>query len=188
MNRRQRVWGWLTNWRNGVVLAASVLAVVLLLVVTDAIAGRQQAFRALERETERALDARRASTRRIDLLQARIDELVGQGQVDAQVLGQLVAEVDALRTQVEAMGGDPVVARAETEPLPRPTPATTTTTSRAPTGPQPSPSPTTTAPPGSPQPQPEPQPEPEPSPFPCRTVFVPVICAESAPSDRKAKP
>ena len=185
MTRRQRVWGWVTNWRNGVVAACSLLAVVLLLVVTDAIDGRQEAFRALERETERAIDARRASSRRIDLLQARIDELVGQGQVDAQVLGQLVAEVDALRTQVEAMGGDPVVARAETEPLPRPAPPATTTTTRQSPGTPPPSTTTTTAPPGNPRP--EPQPDPEPGPFPCRSVFVPVLC-EPAPSNRKATP
>lgn len=182
MTRRQRVWGWLTNWRNGVVLACSLLAVVLLLVVTDAIDGRQEAFRALERETERAIDARRASTRRIDLLQARIDELVGQGQVDAQVLGQLVAEVDALRAQVEAMGADPVVARADTDPRPRPAPPATTTTGRTPPGPSPTDSAatTTTQPPRNPQPQPEPEPNPCP-------ITVPILCPD-VPTNRKAAP
>lgn len=149
---RRRVWRWVTDWRNGATLAATLLMVVLLLVVNDAIAGRRQAFDALKRQTAQAIDARRAATSRIDKLQARIDDLVGKGEVNAQVLGQLVAEVEALRTQVRAMGGDPIVAQASTEPSPTTTrqagsppssspaapPSTTTTTAR------PSPSTTTT--------------------------------------------
>lgn len=156
MTRRARVWRWATDWRNGATLAATLFMVVLLVFVTDAIDGRREAFRALERQTAQQVSAREAATRRIDLLQARIDELVGKGETNAAVLGQLVGEVEALRAQVRAMGGSPVVddrtaitsttasrgavveattttarrAPATTTTTQTPPPATTTTTAR----------------------------------------------------------
>lgn len=157
MTRRARLWGWVTDWRNGATLAATIFMVVLVVFVTDAIEGRREAFDALERQTIQQGQAREAASRRIDLLQARIDELVGKGETNAAVLGQLVGEVEALRAQVRALGGDPVVddRTAVTSTTARsrsaqPLPATTTTA--RPT--------TTTAPPGNPRPQPDPQPEP----------------------------
>lgn len=171
--RRLRTLGrWLTDWRNGATLAASLLLVVVILVVNDSIAGRREAFDQLDA-------ARAGATRRIDLLQHRIDELVGQGQANSADLGELVGEINALRAQVEDMGGRPVVAE-------RTVPATSSTTARPEGSPaSPGPTSTTTAPPAPPPTQPPPtQPPPDephpttPLPVPCGTVFVPVLCAK----------
>lgn len=148
------MWAWLTNWRNGATLAATLIAATVLFVVVDASQGRHDAFEALQRQTRQQGEAREAATRRIDLLQARIDELVGKGETNAAVLGQLVGEVEALRAQVRDLGGDPVVddRTPVTSTTARRAPATTTTqrSPAEPTTTQPSPSPsattTTTAP------------------------------------------
>lgn len=159
MTRRQRVWAWLTNWRNGATLAVTVIAVTVLFVVVDSSRGRDRAFDALQRQTRQQGEARAAATRRIDLLQARIDELVGKGETNAQVLGQLVGEVEALRAQVRAMGGDPVVddrtAVTSTTTRRPSSPSTTqreppTTTTQPSPSPSPSPTTTTTTPPRQP--------------------------------------
>ena len=147
MTRRGRVWAWFTNWRNGATLAATLVAATVLFVVVDASQGRHDAFEALQRQTRQQGEAREAATRRIDLLQARIDELVGKGEANAQVLGQLVGEVEALRAQVRAMGGDPVVDDRTTF---------TSTTTRQPA----SPSTTPREPPTTTQPSPSPSPSP----------------------------
>lgn len=185
MKRLRTLGRWLADWRNGATLVATLVLVVVLLIVNDAIAGRRQAFDALERQQQQQAAARTAATRRIDLLQARIDELVGQGETDAQVLGQLVAEVEALRTQVRALGAQPVVESPSSEPITvttrpappasqPPTPTTTATTRPSP--PATTTTTTTTAPPGPPGP----------ADIPCRVVFVPILCSEPTALDRKA--
>lgn len=176
--RRLRTLGrWVTDWRNGATLAATLFAVVLILVVNDAIAGRREAF-------EQLSASRAAASRRIDLLQGQINELIGRGETNAALLGELVAQVDALRSQVRELGGEPVV-EAPTRPSPSPTttqrlratpaPSPTTTTAPGPTAP--GPTTTTTAPiPPPEEPNPEPRPAPPPLPIPCRIVAVPLVC------------
>lgn len=178
MTGRRRVWQWVTDWRNGATLAATLLMVVVLLVVFDAIAGRREAFDALKDQTLEARESRRAASRRIDLLQARIDELIGRGEVNAQLLGELVADVEALRSQVRSLGGTPVVesaadrraARTTTTRPPGSGSSSTTSTT------QPAPRPDPGDPPDDDGPEPA-----TPIPWPCSTAFVPVLCTEGDP-------
>lgn len=103
-------------WPHG--RAEAVLQRAVLLVLSVALAGLVGlaivAFVSSQEAADQALRTRdrtaAAATRRIDLLQDRIDELVGRGEANAELLGQLVAEVEALRAQVRSLGGDPIVA------------------------------------------------------------------------------
>lgn len=171
--RRLRAVGrWATDWRNGATLAASLLVVVVFLVVNDAVAGRRDAFEALKAQTEQAIDARRAATRRIDLLQAKIDELVARGEVNAAVLGELAAEVDALRAQVRSLGADPVVDDPRSpSTTARPAPPTSTTSPPAPSPTSTTSTTSTTAPP-----RPGPEPPGDPAPLVCDLVPIPFVC------------
>lgn len=185
MTRLRTLGRWLGDWRNGAVFAACILVASVAFVIVDASQGRHDAFEALQRQTRQQGEAREAATRRIDLLQARIDELVGKGEANAAVLGQLVGEVEALRAQVRAMGGDPVVddrTQVTSGPAPRSAPTTQRST----------PAPTTTAapPPPTPSPQPAPTTTTTTRPgggVPCDAVFVPVLCAEPT-TTRRSRP
>jgi hypothetical protein len=132
---------WLVDWRTGTTLAASVVAGVLVFVVVDASRGRHDALEALKAQAAQSIDIRQAQSRRIDVLQEQV--------------GELTAQILALRDQITAMGGTPVItdpARpdlSEDESPPRPDGTTTTTSSprREPPPSHPSPTTTTTAPP-----------------------------------------
>ena len=170
---------WATDWRNGATLAATILVSLLAFVVADAAQGRDQAFEALEQQTEQLRLARAAASRRIDLLTAQIHELETRGEANAELLGTLVAEVEALRAQVRQLGAEPVVAAPAGDVASR-SPASTTSTTSTTARPPPSPTTTTTVPP-APGPGPDPPaPEPEPPgpPVVCRVLpFVPVVCS-----------
>jgi hypothetical protein len=175
VNKLRTLGRWLTDWRNGATLVATLVLVVVLLVVNDAIAGRSQAFDALERQQDQLAASRAAASRRIDLLQARIDDLVGQGQVDAQVLGQLVAEVEALRSQVRMLGGRPVIETPSDQPIVIVATTSTTRPTSTSTSSTPAPPASTTTTTAPPRPAPSPA-----DPFPCAVVFVPVLCTPAA--------
>jgi type II secretory pathway pseudopilin PulG len=144
---------WVTDWRNGAAFAATALVLVLAFVVHDGAQARDQAFRSLERTTENALDARRAASRRIDLLSTRIGDLEARGEENGALIGELRQQVAALVEQVRQMGGKPVVAptgshssssTSTSSPTSKTAPSTTTsTTSPAqpspPTAPRPGP-------------------------------------------------
>lgn len=171
MKTLRSVGRWLVDWRNGATLVASIVAVVVLLTTVDAIAGRREAF-------EQLRSSRQAASRRIDLLQARIDELVADGEADTARVAQLDAEIDALRLQVQGLGGTPVVAPRPNVTTPRSTspppssPTTTTTPPRTePPGPGGAPPPTTQPPPPGPG-----APPPDESSAVCRLLTVPIVC------------
>lgn len=173
MSVRRGVWAWLTNWRNGATLAVTVIAVTVLFVVVDSSRGRDRALDALERQTRQQSDDRAASTRRIDMLQARIDELVDRGEANNVLLGLLVGEVEALRSQVRSLGAEPVVGEpavgSRTPVLPGPG------ESRPPASPTPTPGPTSSpAPaPSSPPPSRPPDAPPPPPAAPTSTTVAP---------------
>ena len=110
---------WLLDWRNGATVLASILVALLGLVVVDSIHGRHQANRLLQREIARGVDARAASTRRIDALTRQV--------------GALTEQVSELRDQLLRLGVEPTVAAPAVQPVPsttsttRPPPSTTTT-------------------------------------------------------------
>jgi hypothetical protein len=116
---------WVFDWRTGLTLLASlVVALVLAVVITGA------------RTTNDALEARNrtasAATRRIDMLNEKIDRLgaelavANENAVDnGNRIGQLDAQIGALQEQVRALGGRPVVPTTTTTTRP---PSTTTTT------------------------------------------------------------
>lgn len=160
----RRLIGWFADWRNGLMLVGTIVAAALLsllvVVVIDSINARKSALDALQSVNERAADTRRAATRRIDLQQARIEELEGWVQTSGQAIGELSTTVSALTEQVRQMGGEPVVSpRPPTTSTPQPRPSTPPTTA-APAAPNPAPSPPPTAPPSAPRPEPEPEPDP----------------------------
>lgn len=139
MTRARAVVGWLANWRNGATVVASVLVALVGFVVIDASIARNGALDARNRTAS-------AATRRIDLLNERIEELgedlVASANANGVRIGELSAQIAALQEQVRQLGGEPVVVRPTTTTTAgaSPPPSTTTTT-RPPT------TTTTTAPP-----------------------------------------
>lgn len=99
----------LVDWRTGaMVLATVVVALVIAVVIT----GAQTTRAALDTRNQTAL----AATRRIDLLNERINELgsqlVAQAESNGERLGQLSEQVAALQEQVRQLGGEPVIVAA----------------------------------------------------------------------------
>ena len=149
MRRRlAAVWAWASNWRNGAVLAGSLLATVMLLVVIDAVQARGDAFDALDAEIERARESRVLTAEQVDRLSDRVDALVEAERSSAAEIADLRRQIDVLQRQIEQSGGQPVVPRSTTtttQQRPAGGKGTTTTTSQQ----RPPPSTTTTAPPCS---------------------------------------
>lgn len=195
MTVRRGVWAWLTNWRNGATLAVTVIAVAVLFVVVDSSRGRDRALDALERQTRQQADDRAAASRRIDMLQARIDDLVGRGETNNVLLGQLVGEIEALRSQVRSLGAEPVVGEPPTAGVPVVPGPGASRPQESPSLPPPAPAPPAGPPPSDPPPSapstPGPTtttttrpPGPEPSGL-CRLAPVPVVCSTSQPVARR---
>lgn len=118
---------------------ALALALLAGAVVAYVVLSQLNAREALNTAKE-SLDARArtaaAATRRIDLLNDRIEDLSAEIEANGVVIGQLRGEIAALQEQIRQMGGDPVVVRTTTtttqRPTPTTTPSTTTTTQPAP--------------------------------------------------------
>jgi len=131
---------WITDWRTGAVLLASLLAgAVIALVIVSGV----QSHDALEARNRTAA----AASRRIDLLNDQIEQLNAKATVNGERIGELIAQIGALQEQVRQMGGQPIVAvTTTTTPTgARPSSSTTTTTPRPPVAP--APTTTTTTPP-----------------------------------------
>lgn len=126
------MWRWLTDYRNGAVVLASVLVALVAYVVVDSSLARTEALRAQSQALEARAQTAKAASRRIDLLQQRIAYLEAQGQGNSSEIGELRAQVAALQAQVEQQGKTPVVPRTTTTTRPRTT-STTSTTSPRPT-------------------------------------------------------
>lgn len=126
---------WLADWRTGAVACATVLVLLLGYVVVDGKLARDDALDVAKATAEQAQDARRAATRRIDLLLKRIDDLEQQGGNNGAVIADLRTQVEALRGQVRQLGGRPVVSGSPSTTsttAPRRVPPSTTTTTTTP--------------------------------------------------------
>lgn len=143
-----RVARWFVDWRNGVVILASVMVAMFSWVIIDgsikthsalrtadrAIAASDASARASQAEVQRGIDSRQAATERINALQARIGDLIVEVQMANESAGASAARQEALANQVRQLGGRPVVVQTSTATT-RPTPVTTatpTTTTRPP--------------------------------------------------------
>lgn len=112
---------WAADWRTGAAVAATAFVALLIVVVVSSTL-----------TTQDALDARQATaaaaSRRIDRLNARIEELGDEISTAAFTngvrIGELADQVAALQEQVRQMGGEPVVIVE-----PRRSDSTTTSTS-----------------------------------------------------------
>lgn len=126
----RRAGRWLFNWRNGATVVVSLVVALVAFVVIDA-----------SRARDAAIDARNqtaaAATRRVDLLNDRIEELGGQLALSSESngarLGALAEQVAALQEQVRQLGGDPVIVVRPAPPPSPPTTSTTTSTTSPPT-------------------------------------------------------
>lgn len=114
-----RLLHWLSDWRNGATVLASVLVALVAYVTIDASIARNQAVDSKNQSTI-------AATRRIDKLNDRIrdlgEELVRAANKNGQRIGELTSQITALEEQVRQLGGRPVVV----------TPTTTTSTTGPP--------------------------------------------------------
>lgn len=132
---------WVADWRTGAVACGTVLVLLLGYVVVDGKLARDRALDVAQATAEQALDARRAATRRIDLLLGRIDVLEQQGSANGALIADLRTQVAALQEQVRQLGGRPVVTSTPGTPSSsssqgaRPAPPTTTTTAPPPSPP-----------------------------------------------------
>jgi hypothetical protein len=123
---------WLSNWRNGATLVASLLVALVAFVVIDASQARQDALDARNRTAATA-------TRRIDKLNDRIEALgtmlFEQADANGQRIGELTTQISALQEQVRQLGGKPVVVvnGTGTTSTTSMSSTTTTTTRRPPT-------------------------------------------------------
>jgi hypothetical protein len=112
---------WLSNWRNGATVLASVVIALVAFVVIDASQARQEALDARNRTAT-------AATRRIDKLNDKI------GETDSRQIGETNAKLAALEEQIRQLGGKPVVVSiGSTQAGSTPPPSTTSTTSPRPT-------------------------------------------------------
>ena len=144
---------WVSDWRNGAVVAASAFVALVAFVTIDASVARNDALEARNRTAA-------AATRRIDLLNDRIealgDQLAASAYSNGERIGALALQVAALQEQVRQLGGEPVIVN---HPSTTTTAAPQTTTTTRPRG---RPSTTTTT-------------------RPCRAPEVAGICIEGAP-------
>ena len=135
MTTAKQVLRWITDWRNGLMVVASVFVALLAFIVIDSAHARTDALHAQSQALEARSATAKAASRRIDLLQKRIADLEAQGVYRSAEIGEMRAEVAALQRQVEQQGGTPIVPRTTTTTTPRPTttttrPRSTTTTTR----------------------------------------------------------
>lgn len=151
---------WLADWRNGATAIGTLLSVLLVFVVVNAIESRNAALDVAEATAEDSTAQRKATTRRIDLLLERTGELEAAAVVNGERIGELVAEVNALREQVRQMGGEPVVDAPEPDGR-RAAPSDDQTDDEPP--------------PSPPPPGPSPPPDDEDEPAPC-LLPVAVLC------------
>lgn len=129
---------WVADPRTGMAVAVSLLAAAV--IATVLISGIT---------AQRALGSRdqtgAAASRRVDLLNERIEELgdrlVEENRENGIRIGELSDQVAALQEQVRQLGGIPVVVVSTTTTTTGPAPATTTSMT------QPPPTTTTTQPP-----------------------------------------
>lgn len=152
------VWRWITDWRNGAVVLASVLVAYLGVLVVTGITDRRDATNAAIQAARSEQQAREVDTRRIDELLAEIDTLNRQGKRNGRRLATLQAQITVLEAQLRENGITPAV---QSEPRPH-----------SDAGPSPTPSPQPSSHPTS---HPSPSPRPSPSPSPTRTCIL-IIC------------
>lgn len=150
--RRRR----LADWRMVAAFGWVLLVLLVFYAVISAGKARDQAFTSLQ--TSRA-----AATRRIDLLTAQIQRLQESADRNGSLIGQLQAQIEALRQQLIKAGITPVV----------PAPSRTSSSSSSSSGPRPAPSPTSTS---HPSPRPRPSPTRTPSPSPSPTCVLIIFC------------
>lgn len=146
----------LRNWLLvvGAMLAAALVALAIFVVI-DGARARTDNTRRAQADAARSIDIRMAQSRRIDLLEARIER-------QSRSLGAALEALEAVRGQLLAMDVEPVAdGRSNSEPAARPTPKPTRVARPRPAErPTARPSPTRTS---SPRPSPRPSPSPSPS-------------------------
>lgn len=155
-----RLGRFVTDWRNGATLLASVLVALLVFLVIDAQQARNDSAEAQKRTSA-------AATRRIDLLTKTQQGLVGQIARLVETAAKQQAAIAALEEQVRQMGGEPVAGQDDIDGLDRIFPTAT---------PQPSPSPSRSTVGPRPTPTPTRSPTPRPSPSPTCTVQIAGQC------------
>lgn len=109
---------WLIDWRTGLTFLASIVVALLLVVVITGARTTQAALAARQDIAERA-------TRRIDLQNQKISELIALSQSSAEKIGALSDQVAVMQEQVRQLGGVPIV-KEVIVPVPVPVPTSTT--------------------------------------------------------------
>ena len=171
MSRLRAFGRWLTDWRTGATLVASILVALLAIIVVDAIQSRRAADARADRtigELEVTVGELRRRGERIDALAAQLEEASG-------ARAQLAEEVRALR-ELLIDGG-----------MLEPRPAATVADPRTGPGASPRATPSPTPRPSA-QPRPSPAPRPTPSPSPSCTVRNPITGTCLVPPDQKGRP
>lgn len=138
------------DWRYIASLAAAGLVAAIIASLISQAGARQDADARARQALEAQTESRQAATRRIDLLQQRIEGLEGDVSFAQSQNAEANTKLDATLEQLRQLGARPVVTRTSsvttttrpstTTTSPSPPPSTTTTTTAPPT-------PTTTAPP-----------------------------------------
>lgn len=156
MNRLRNVGRWLTDWRNGATLVASVLVALLVVVVVDSIQGR----RAESARVDRVIDEQAITLGELQRRGVRIDEL-------ADDLARAQSSRDAVTEELRALR-EMLVDQGVVEPRPQ-QPVAVPQTPPVPSAPAvsagPSPRPAETNPPTPATPSPTPTP-------PCRVTVL----------------
>lgn len=160
---------WVSDWRTGTVVVASVLVALLAVVVVDSI----QARRASEARADLTLHELQIAVQELQRRGVRIDALAGQ-------LEQAQSSRDDLAEQVRGLR-ELLIDRDVIEPRPQQTPSARPGTASPRPTPTPRPSPTPTRPPGA-TPPPAPA-SPSPSPSPSCLIRNPVSGACLVPAD-----
>lgn len=156
---------WVTDWRTGATLIASILVALLAVIVIDSIQSR----RAADDRTDRTISELEVTVRELQRRGERIDALAAQLEETSAGRAQLAEEVRALRELLIDMD------RLEPRPAASPTP-------RGKATPRPS------SKPPKPRAKPKPSGKPSPSPSPSCAVRNPITGACLVPPDRKARP
>lgn len=106
----------LLDWRTFAVGGAFATVLIVGWGFYQALESASEATKALAAQSAQQQDARRATTRRIDLLNGQIERLQHEAAAGRDQRGQLAAKVDALAAQVEQMGGRPVARLTSSQP------------------------------------------------------------------------
>lgn len=114
----RRIVRWLFDWRTGLTVCCSLVVALVLVVVVAGARTTHDALAARDRTSA-------AASRRIDMLNQRIEELTDEAKGNGARIGQLLDQINVLSEQVRRLGGRPVVT-VVTEP--RPSSSTSSTT------------------------------------------------------------